>query len=153
MWAGAGREVLRMLNRMGDLLGLAYQLQNDLSVLITEPSTNEPHCDLDAGKRTWVLWKAYQLLDDSGRRELLAALKAPAGARRRIRIWRSIQRSGAIEQSQIRVNAWREEAFGLLRESCLTTPQRKDYAQIFANLTSRNPQSVCGEENQTRCEP
>ena len=76
--AGAPPQVARALDRFGDLLGFGFQVQNDLDAL-DEHTDYGDHPDLDGGKRTYVLWAAYQQLSDCGRRALNEAL---ADARR-----------------------------------------------------------------------
>jgi geranylgeranyl diphosphate synthase type I len=137
--AGQGPAVTRALTRFGDRLGLAYQLQNDLDALALDPAAGGDHPDLDGGKRTWVLWKADRLLDPDGRRALRDALADPVGPARRIRIWRLIHTSGALDAGQRRLDAWRHEAVAALRDSPLDDSQRQAYLALIGLLPGAAP--------------
>ncbi len=80
--AGAPPQVARALDRFGDLLGFGFQVQNDLDALDEDPEYGD-HPDLDGGKRTYVLWAAYQRPGERGRRALDEALGRPVGLDRR----------------------------------------------------------------------
>lgn len=124
--AGAPAGICRALSRFGDLLGLGYQIQNDLASLDEDPDFGD-HADLDGGKRTYVLWSAYRMLDDDGRRALVAVLADPPSVARRYRLLHLIRASGAIEQCRVRVAAAQREAVAALRESELSPSQRRRF--------------------------
>ncbi|GIW86448.1 MAG: geranylgeranyl pyrophosphate synthase [Isosphaeraceae bacterium] len=129
--AGQGRPLVRALRRFGDRLGLAYQLQNDLDALAVDPTLGGDHPDLDSGKRTWILWKAHRLLDCDGRRMLREALTDPVGPARRIRLWRLIQSSGALEAARGQIEIWRDEAMAALGSAPLEESQRQAYLALI----------------------
>lgn len=130
--AGASADIVRGLRRFGDLLGLSYQLQNDLDGLNAEDHQECP--DLDGGKRTWIVWKAYQLHAEAGRVALVHALEMPSGAERRAILQNLIADSGAIGECRSRLHAIRREAEATLRDGTLQPGQRRalmDLATLF----------------------
>ncbi len=128
--AGAEPQAVRALDRFGDLLGFGFQVQNDLDALDEDPEYGDQP-DLDGGKRTYVLWSAFNRLSDCGRHELNEALALPVGLDRRRRLLRLIQQSGAIEACRTRLEGVRAEAIDVLRESPLEPAQRR----LFIALT------------------
>jgi geranylgeranyl diphosphate synthase type I len=125
---GARVAACRSLGRFGDLLGLGYQIRNDLEAFAGDPS--EECSDLDSGKRTYVLWTAHRLLNAGGRRALDEALGMPVGADRRRRLLRLIHSSGAIDHELMKVESLRHEAAAALRSAPLTAEQRRGFAAL-----------------------
>ena len=132
--AGAPGQACRALRRFGDLLGLAYQLKNDLDALDVDPIDGD-HPDLDAGKRTLVLWTTHGRLGEPGRRDLADALDAPAGPDRRIRLLGLIRGCGAVDVCLARLRSLQREAVDVLREAGLDPAQRR----AFIDLTELLP--------------
>jgi len=127
--AGAGPGVCQALDRFGDLLGFGYQVQNDLASLGEDPEYGD-HADLDGGKRTYVLWAAYQALSPAGRRALAEALGAPPSLERRYRMLDLIRSAGAVEHCQDRLAAAQREAVAVLRASRLDAVQRRSFIAL-----------------------
>jgi geranylgeranyl diphosphate synthase type I len=129
--AGAPAAVCKALGRCGDLLGLAYQIQNDLDDLVgADPST--PCSDLDGGKRTLVLWTAYRRLNAAGREAMAETLGWPAGSDRRRRLLHLIHASGATDVCLARVHALRREAAARLRSAPLSHDRIRDFHALLA---------------------
>jgi geranylgeranyl diphosphate synthase, type I len=128
--AGAPPQVLRALERFGDLLGFGFQVQNDLDALDEDPDYGD-HPDLDGGKRTYVLWAAHQGLGDRGRMALDEALRLPVGVDRRRRLLGLIADSRAIEACQRRLEGVRHEAVDVLRESPLEAHKRRQFVALI----------------------
>ena len=142
--AGADASLLRSLRRFGDLLGLGYQIANDLDALAIADLLDE--CpDLDGGKRTWVLWTAHDRLGASGRAAIDLALAMPVGPHRREQLLGLIEESGAIDEARVRLASLRQEAVAALRESRLRGDQRASYlALVSLFTTSSTVAEVCG---------
>jgi geranylgeranyl diphosphate synthase type I len=138
MLAEAPRPVCRALDRFGDLLGLGYQIRNDLDALGIGPDEGD-HPDLDGGKRTIVFWEAHRLLPPSGRRELEQRLDEEPGIERRRRLHALIIESGAIEASEERLRCLQEEAHGTLLESPLDPIQRRSLLALIDLLPGSVP--------------
>lgn len=115
---------------MQDQLGFGYQIRNDLDGLVSDPELESP--DLDVGKRTFVLWTAYQRLDEVGRNALADALTLPAGPERRASLLALIWRSGAELACRQRLKSIRRSALAALRTPSLTAPQRRAFAELLA---------------------
>ncbi|QDV38016.1 polyprenyl synthetase family protein [Tautonia plasticadhaerens] len=143
MLAEAPRAVCRALDRFGDLLGLGYQIRNDLDALAVGPDEGD-HPDLDGGKRTIVLWDAHRLLTASGRRELARLLDEGPGIGRRRRLHALIHESGAIEASEDRLRSLQEEAHSALVESPLDPMQRRSLLALIDLLPGGVPTSAAG---------
>ena len=128
--AGAPRGVLKALERFGDLLGLGYQIRNDLDALADGAETgNQP--DLDVGKRTLVLWTAHRLLPADGRRALERALGLPIGLERRRRLHALICESGAVEAADRRLRGLRGAADGALDDATMAPAQRLAFRSLI----------------------
>jgi geranylgeranyl diphosphate synthase type I len=121
--AGGSAAVCRILGRFGDLLGLAYQIRNDLDALEGDVAAG---CDdLDGSKRTLVLWTAHRNLDRAGRAELLEVLAQPADAGRRERLLELIERSHAVAACHERLALLPQQALAALRHPSLSETQRQ----------------------------
>ena len=127
--AGASAPIGRALDRFGDLLGFGFQVQNDLDALDADPEYGD-HPDLDGGKRTYVLWAAYQGLDERGRASLARSLALPPDVERRRTLLALIAESGAIEACWRRLDGVRHEALDVLRESPLDAHQRRQFVAL-----------------------
>jgi len=127
--AGAPAPIARALDRFGDLLGFGFQVQNDLGALDEDPDFGD-HPDLDAGKRTYVLWSAYQRLPESGRLALVDALDWPVGPDKRHRLLALIAESGAASACRGRLEAVRREAVAALREAPIDAHQRRQFVAL-----------------------
>ena len=120
----------RSLSRFGDLLGFGYQVQNDLEALAMDLTYGD-HADLDTGKRTLVLWLAYQNGSARSRREINEALGMPVGLDRRQRLLSLIQKTGAIEECKLRLDLLRREASELLDDTAIDTNQRRGFLSLM----------------------
>ncbi len=136
--AGAPAAVGRSLGRYGDLLGLAYQLRNDLDALAGDPE-REPLPDLDGGKRTWLLWAAHRRLGEAGRRALDLAMADPVGPARRCRLLGLIRASGALDDCAARARLLADQAAEALDDSPLDPGQRRAFQALAGLLNSSAP--------------
>ena len=145
--ARADGPTIRILRSYGDLLGLAYQLRNDLDALRADPEADE-HPDLDGGKRTWVLWMAFHRLDAAGRRQLADALDDPVGIDRRRLMLRLIAESGAPEAARVEIRSLRERAERLLADSPLDRTRRLAFTRMAGLITGApTPHPAAGLED------
>ncbi len=133
MLAGAGPSVTKALSGMGDRLGMAYQIQNDLAGVLGDPATDEID-DIDGSKRTYLLWVTYRRLSESGREALDDALASPVGPDRRRRIIAMVRASGALEECRSKISRLHDEAATLLDESPLDASQRRGYLSLVATF-------------------
>jgi len=129
--AGAPASACRALDRFGDLLGLGYQIRNDLEALEVDPDEGD-HPDLDGGKRTLLLRKVHERLSDSGRRALAVALELPPGIPRRRVLLGLIADSGAAAECRARLDCLRAEAVDTLVRSPLDPTQRRAFVSLSA---------------------
>ena len=126
--AGAPSAVRRALSRLGDQLGLAYQLRNDLDAL---DGLDDECSDLDSGKRTLLLWTAHQRLDPLHRAKLAEALTLPVGPPRRYVLRQLFHLSGAIAAIRARLEAFHEEATVQLDAAPLPSEHREAFRDLL----------------------
>ena len=141
--AGASSEMVRALRRFGDLLGLGYQIQNDLDGL--DVPDHEECPDLDGGKRTWILWKTFQNLSETDREALNQALRSPSSSNHRAELQGLIAASGALGEGRLRLQAIRRDAVSGLRESPIQPNQRRAYLELITMIqpvNSLHPEEV-----------
>ncbi|WP_182830349.1 polyprenyl synthetase family protein [Tautonia rosea] len=138
MLAQAPRTVWRALDRYGDLLGLGYQIRNDLDAMAVCLDEGD-HPDLDGGKRTLLLWTAYQRLSPPGQLDLEQALASPPTLERRRRLDSLIRESGAIESCEDRLRLLQEQAHATLLESPLDPLQRRSFLALVDLLPGGVP--------------
>ncbi|CAN5865213.1 polyprenyl synthetase family protein [soil metagenome] len=122
--ADAPRAVVRALARFGDLLGLGYQIRNDLDALAVDPLSGD-HPDLDGGKRTLVLWTAHRKLPPMGQHALQRTLNEPAGPERRQKLLDLIHASQAIEACEARLRELEGRAHAELLDAPLDPTRRR----------------------------
>jgi geranylgeranyl diphosphate synthase type I len=143
--ARAPRSVSRALDRYGDLLGLGYQIRNDLDAMAVGPDADD-HPDLDGAKRTFLLWTAYQRLDPAGRRDLEQTLHCPPTRERRRQLDHLIRESGAIEACEDRLRSLQEEAHATLLDSPLDPLQRRSFLALVdllpGGVANPSPEAV-----------
>lgn len=74
--AGASGDVVEQMKRAGLSLGHAFQLRDDLLGLMGTPATTGKPSgdDIREGKRTLVLWRAWQGTDEAGRAVLASTV-------------------------------------------------------------------------------
>jgi geranylgeranyl diphosphate synthase type I len=97
--ADARPDLLKALARIGDMLGLAYQVRNDLEDL-TAAAAGHDSPDLDTGKRTPILIHTYRNLSALGKLNLARLLDEPPGPNRRNQILSLMESTGSIEHAQ-----------------------------------------------------
>lgn len=136
--AGASPSTMQALNRFGDLLGFAFQVQNDLDALARDPRHGD-HSDLDTGKRTFVLWLAYRSSTDFARKAIQEALMMPAGLERRRRLMGLIEDSGALEHCGARLDRIRRDSLEVLRDSPLQPGQRRAFSELMELFQLKKP--------------
>lgn len=129
--AKAKPDLIAALKHLGDLLGLAYQIKNDLEDL--DKAYSDLDCsDLDTGKRTAILLHAYKSLNPSDRKALSLLLDQPATPTRRRELLTVLESSGAIDHAQQWVVRLRNEALAAIGDLPLSLENRQAFAQMFA---------------------
>jgi geranylgeranyl diphosphate synthase type I len=129
--AKANPDLMGTLKNLGDLLGLAYQIKNDLEDL--DKAYSDLDCsDLDTGKRTAILLHAYRALNPCGRKALTLLLDQPATPARRRELLTVLESSGAIDHAQQWVERLRMEALAAIGDLPLSVEKRQAFARLFA---------------------
>jgi geranylgeranyl diphosphate synthase, type I len=130
--AGAADAVVDGLGRVGDPLGRAFQVRDDLlGVFGTEAETGKSIAsDLAEGKRTLLVAEAAARLDDAGRQRLEAGLGDPTLSGEEAAALRQLlDDCGARAATEAQVAAWVDEALAALEALALP-------AEVAAELTA-----------------
>lgn len=117
MLAGATASETEKLSQLGIALGQAFQIQDDLlDVFSSSKKTGKPMLsDLDESKKTLMVWKTYQSLSASDRREFKRILEKDRKTARDLgRLRDLIILSGAQRYCLKKIEALLAEAISLL---------------------------------------
>lgn len=137
--AGAPDDLLAALERVGEPLGRAFQLRDDLLGVFGDDQTTGKSAsgDLAEGKRTLLIAEAWTRLDAEGRAELADRLGAPdltAGQAARLRT--RLQDCGARAAVEARITAEVDAARGALAD-LPAGPSRDVLGQLTTWFTDR----------------
>jgi len=132
--AGAGPELCVALGRLGDQLGLAYQIRNDLED-IDKAAAGQESSDIDTGKRTTLLLHTYRNLSPVGKRTLTNLLEQPASADRRRQILTLMESTGSVENAQQWAERLLVEALATAHELPLPVEKRQAIARLVSLRT------------------
>lgn len=133
--AGAPKEYAEHLTAFGLSLGVAFQLQDDLSAIFgqTEPTSNMAPSDIREGKRTYLIEQFYKLATQEQKNQFAEIFGKKNLARKDIvRVCELLQTSGARQACQERINEHAAQATDLLSRLQLTP----DFVVAFENLVS-----------------
>ena len=115
--AGAAPERVEAMRRYGELLGMAFQIKDDIMDYTSACSaTGKPACnDLREGKITLPLIEVLEPAGEAHRRELLDALAECGGDASKIDFVRSaVEREGGIERASEVMKAYLQRALSVL---------------------------------------
>ena len=125
-------------------------MQNDLDAIEADPEHGD-HADLDSGKRTFLLLKAYRRLSEAGRRAMDEALAAPVGVERRRRLLALIRASEAVDECRARLKGLRRQAVQAVGAAPLRPDQRRAFIAL-TDLFSRPGRPEAGDGDPKRPE-
>ena len=143
--AAAGPDATGPLLAVGDALGLAFQLRDDLLGVFGDPDvTGKPAgADLVEGKRTLLVAETLARLPEDERRAFDAALGAPVDgdvpdARTIERLTEQIGRSGARRAVEDRIDAAVLQARSAIDDLPIAATSRDGLHQLATWMTSRH---------------
>lgn len=139
--AGADVEVVDGLGRVGDPLGRAFQVTDDLLGVFGQEATTgkSTASDLAEGKRTLLIAEAAARLDDAGRAELEAGLGDPdLDADGAARLRELLEACGAREATSRYVTDAIAEAHTHLAALALPEPAASHLAEVATYLGDRS---------------
>ena len=139
--AGAPEELLADLGAVGDPLGRAFQVRDDLLGIFGEEALTgkSSWSDLAEGKRTLLITEAAAALDEDGRAELEAGLGDPdLDVRSAARLRSLIEASGARGKAEAYIDRSVEEARQALDELGLPAGPSAAILQMASYLADRN---------------
>ncbi|MBX7157175.1 MAG: polyprenyl synthetase family protein [Verrucomicrobiae bacterium] len=132
LWGGGKEEKLFALETFARPIGMAFQIQNDLLEF--------QHFDWDdvmfqsdilEGKKTFLLRAAYENLSDTDRAMLQLCLKPGLGKTSVYQIHELIQKSGAVEVLNEKMQQLFEEAENILIHSPLSELEQKELLLVI----------------------
>lgn len=127
-------DLMASLTKLGDLLGLAYQIRNDLEDL--DNAANGQECsDIDTGKRTPILIHAFQKLSPLGKRTLQGLLDQSAGPEKRRQILSIMHSTGSIERAQKSVEKLQFEALATVQNLPIAPEKKQAIARLASMFT------------------
>lgn len=129
--ANSNPDVMKGLGKIGDLLGLAYQINNDLEDL-QKAELGQDCSDLETGKRTPILIHTFQNLSPAGRRSLSGLLESGSGPEKCKKILALMKSTGALNWAHQMVSRLRFEAISHIQELPVSSAKR----QAISNLIS-----------------
>lgn len=132
--AGSSPELLASLGRLGDQLGLAYQIRNDLED-IDKAAAGLESSDIDTGKRTTLLLHTYRNLSPLGKRTLTGLLDQPVSDERRRQILSLMETTGSIEHAQQWAERLLVDALATAHELPLPIEKRQAIARLVSLRT------------------
>ncbi|MDB5176255.1 MAG: crtE [Candidatus Saccharibacteria bacterium] len=115
--AGAPDEVIGQLQHLGSVMGLAYQLVDDLLGLFGETAvTGKPVLsDLIEGKHTWPLQETLRRSGSSDRRKIMAVLKTPTSSQSQLEwVLGRVTITGARTATEEKIEAYYHQALALI---------------------------------------
>jgi geranylgeranyl diphosphate synthase type I len=127
--ADARPDLLKSLTRLGDMLGLAYQVRNDLEDL-TGAAAGLDSPDLDSGKRTPILIHTYRNLSPLGKLSLIRLLNDPPGPDRRRQIFSLMESTGSVEHAQKLAERLQVESLELIQHLPTCAEKRQAIARL-----------------------
>jgi geranylgeranyl diphosphate synthase, type I len=119
MLAGAGAELISRLEKLGESLGIAFQMRDDeLGIFGMEASLGKPiGSDIREGKKTFLITLAASRMNEAGRARLSSILgKADATEAEMAEFRRLIEASGAREELASRMAGLSRESTRLIGE-------------------------------------
>jgi geranylgeranyl diphosphate synthase type I len=138
--AGASANTIDQLAEIGQLLGMAYQLTDDVlgvfgDQVLTGKSTSS---DLFEGKRTRLLQLAYLQLDVHSQRHMLALLAQPSRSEQDVDSLRAIiVNSGAVDALHLEIKHSVDQAQAIIRNLPLASQPKQHFTELVAALTER----------------
>jgi len=132
--ANAPAEDRERLGRVGEHLGLAFQLRDDLLDAYGDPDKvgKQRGGDLRAGKKTWLLIRGLELSTKAGRKELREELARTPEQRNVDRMLAVLEELGVPEEAEAEVARHDDEAIREL-DAIAVPPERK--AALYALAT------------------
>jgi geranylgeranyl diphosphate synthase type I len=116
--AGASPSLLEKLSSVGDLLGVAFQLRDDVLGLglTSEAEVGKSTNDLFEGKRTLLVIEAWHRANLSGREALEKVLGNPLASPKKLdAAIEVIKGTGSLEYSEAKIEELRDQAFEMIK--------------------------------------
>jgi octaprenyl-diphosphate synthase len=114
--AGADKDTIALAHRFGELIGIAFQIKDDLFDYGPEGVIGKPTgIDIKESKMTLPLIHALQHTDGTTRRKVINTIKHHADDNKKVKeVVAFVKGSGGIEYAVARMNDYQAQAFDLL---------------------------------------
>ena len=114
--AGADSNVIRQAHQFGELIGIAFQIKDDLFDYGPDGIIGKPTgIDIKESKMTLPLIFALSTADASGRRQIINIIKNHADENKKVKkVIEFVKQSGGIQYAEQKMNEYRSKAFELL---------------------------------------
>lgn len=138
--AGASNKMLDQWAELGQLLGLAFQLTDDLlGVFGNEDTTGKSATnDLEEAKRTRLLLLTYEQLGEADQRRLIGLLTQPSLSKDDIAVIRALMlASGAVDTLGLEIGRYMDQARVIVDELTITPEARQRLHDLIELLAER----------------
>jgi geranylgeranyl diphosphate synthase type II len=137
--AGAPREEREHLGQLGEHLGLAFQLRDDLLDAYGDPDKvgKQRGGDLRAGKKTWLLIRALEKSAQEGRAELIEELAKSPEHRDVSRMLAVLSELGVPEEAEAEIERHDDEALRQLDLIKVPEERKEPLRALAAMLRGR----------------
>ena len=138
--AGASEEDSERIGMIGEHIGLAFQLRDDLLDAFGDPAKTgkQQGGDLRAGKKTFLLIRGLELSAANGRNELRDELIKPAAQRDVSRMLKMLEELGVREEAEHMVGAEEKKAAETLATVAVEEERKKTLRGLSASLMARS---------------
>jgi octaprenyl-diphosphate synthase len=136
--AGAGEDTIEKAHRFGELIGIAFQIKDDLFDYGPDGVIGKPTgIDIKESKMTLPLIHALTKTDASTRKRIINIIKNHANENKKVReVIAFVKECGGIEYATDRMNEYQAKAFELL-ESFPENEYRKSLMELVRFTTER----------------
>jgi geranylgeranyl pyrophosphate synthase len=139
MLAGSSKSIRKNLHEFGGVLGIAFQLTDDLlDIFGDSAATGKPLAsDVREGKRTYLLCEAYARASAVQRKELDAFLGEPLNQKQLARLRTILQTTGAVAAAEATIAIHRTQAEKALHSLTLPEQAHKQFEALITLAIDR----------------
>lgn len=139
--AEASKEQQDILHKLGEQLGIAYQLRDDiLGVFGDESKTGKSvDSDIKEGKRTFMIEEFYKLASDADRTIFSAVFGSHDATKDQIALAKQLLvKSGAKDAVESLINAYRDHAYVLITQLAISDAHRESFTLLVDLCVKRD---------------
>jgi octaprenyl-diphosphate synthase len=134
----ASPEVIEKMRRFGELIGLAFQIRDDLFDFGDNKSGKPAGIDIKEKKLTLPLIYAFSLCNSGEVRKIKSLIRSKTPDKQKItEVLKFITLYGGLEYARTKMNELKNEAFALLEEAAAPGKQREDLLKLVNFVIER----------------